>query len=58
MWGTYWGQSELSQLGTVGFFRTLDDVPGGDPSWIGKPVTHLEIRVVDDGRTTTRRSAS
>ncbi len=48
MWGTYWGQSELSQLGTVGFFRTLDDVPGdGDPSWIGKPVTHLEIRVVD-----------
>jgi acyl-CoA synthetase (AMP-forming)/AMP-acid ligase II len=47
-WGTYWGQSELSQLGTVGFFRTLDDVPGGDPSWIGKPVTHLEIRVVDE----------
>jgi len=47
LWGTYWGQSELSQLGTVGFFRTLDDIPGGDPSWIGKPVTHLEIRVVD-----------
>lgn len=47
LWGTYWGQSELSQLGTVGFFRTLDDVPDGDPTWIGKPVTHLEIRVVD-----------
>ncbi|MCX6465309.1 MAG: AMP-binding protein, partial [Pseudonocardiales bacterium] len=47
-WGTYWGQSELSQLGTVGWFRTLDDVPGGDPSWIGRPVTHLETRVVDD----------
>ena len=48
MWGTYWGQSELSQLGTVGWFsRTLEDIPGGDPSWIGKPVTHLEIRVVD-----------
>ncbi|GLZ46992.1 acyl-CoA synthetase [Actinomycetospora sp. NBRC 106375] len=47
LWGTYWGQSELSQLGTVGFFCTLDDVPGGDPTWIGKPVTHLEIRVVD-----------
>ncbi len=46
-WGTYWGQSELSQLGTVGWFRTLDDIPGGDPSWIGKPVTHLETRVVD-----------
>jgi acyl-CoA synthetase (AMP-forming)/AMP-acid ligase II len=48
-WGTYWGQSELSQLGTVGFFRTLDDIPGGDPTWIGKPVTHLEVRVVDAG---------
>ncbi|MGE0843017.1 class I adenylate-forming enzyme family protein [Pseudonocardia sp.] len=47
MWGTYWGQSELSQLGTVGFFKTLADVPGADPTWIGKPVTHLEIRVVD-----------
>jgi acyl-CoA synthetase (AMP-forming)/AMP-acid ligase II len=48
-WGTYWGQSELSQLGTVGWFATLEDVPGGgDPSWIGKPVSHLEIRVVDD----------
>jgi acyl-CoA synthetase (AMP-forming)/AMP-acid ligase II len=45
-WGTYWGQSELSQLGTVGFFRTLADIPGGDPTWIGKPVSHLEIRVV------------
>ena len=46
-WGTYWGQSELTQLGTVGFFRSLADVPEQDPSWIGKPVTHLEIRVVD-----------
>lgn len=47
-WGTYWGQSELSQLGTVGWFATLDDIPDGDPSWIGKPVTHLETRVVDE----------
>ncbi|MQA16030.1 MAG: AMP-binding protein [Pseudonocardiaceae bacterium] len=47
VWGTYWGQSELSQLGSVGWFRTLADIPDGDPSWIGKPVTHLEIRVVD-----------
>lgn len=46
VWGTYWGQSELSQLGTVGWFRTLDDIPDGDPTWIGKPVTHLEVRVV------------
>jgi acyl-CoA synthetase (AMP-forming)/AMP-acid ligase II len=48
-WGTYWGQSELSQLGTVGWFATLEDIPGGgDPSWIGKPVSHLEVRVVDE----------
>ncbi len=46
-WGTYWGQSELSQLGSVGWFTTLADVPDGDPTWIGKPVTHLEVRVVD-----------
>lgn len=47
VWGTYWGQSELSQLGSVGWFATLDDVPDGDPTWIGKPVPQLEIRVVD-----------
>lgn len=46
VWGTYWGQSELSQLGSVGWFHTLDDIPDGDPTWIGKPVTHLETRVV------------
>jgi acyl-CoA synthetase (AMP-forming)/AMP-acid ligase II len=46
VWGTYWGQSELTQLGSVGWFRTLDDIPDGDPSWIGKPVSHLEVRVV------------
>lgn len=48
VWGTYWGQSELSQLGSVGWFRTIADIPDQDPSWIGKPVTHLEIRVVDE----------
>jgi len=46
LWGTYWGQSELAQLGTVGWFQTLADIPGGDPSWIGRPVSHLETRVV------------
>lgn len=46
VWGTYWGQSELSQLGSVGWFRTLADIPDQDATWIGKPVTHLEIRVV------------
>jgi acyl-CoA synthetase (AMP-forming)/AMP-acid ligase II len=45
-WGTYWGQSELSQLGSVGWFRTLEDIPDGDPTWIGKPVSHLEVRIV------------
>lgn len=46
-WGTYWGQSELAQLGSVGWFKSLDDIPDNDPTWIGKPVSHLEIRVVD-----------
>lgn len=47
IWGTYWGQSELTQLGSVGWFKQLEDVPGQDPTWIGKPVGHLEVRVVD-----------
>lgn len=47
VWGTYWGQSELTQLGSVGWFRSLDDVPGQDPTWIGRPVPQLEVRVVD-----------
>lgn len=46
VWGTYWGQSELSQLGSVGWFSRLEDVPDADPSWIGTPVTHLETRIV------------
>jgi acyl-CoA synthetase (AMP-forming)/AMP-acid ligase II len=50
-WGTYWGQSELSQLGSVGWFHTLDDIPDSDPTWIGKPVAHLEVEVIDaDGK--------
>ena len=48
VWGTYWGQSELSQLGSVGWFSSLDDIPGEDPSWIGRAVPQLEVRVVDD----------
>jgi acyl-CoA synthetase (AMP-forming)/AMP-acid ligase II len=31
----------------VGWFRSLDDVPGQDASWIGRPVPQLEVRVVD-----------
>ncbi|TIC84166.1 class I adenylate-forming enzyme family protein [Nocardioides sp. GY 10127] len=47
VWGTYWGQSELTQLGCVGWFKRLEDIPDHDPTWIGKPVGHLEVRVVD-----------
>lgn len=53
-WATYWGQTELSQLGSIGFFRSLDDVPRRDPRWIGRAVPHLDVRVVDeDDRDTT-----
>lgn len=47
-WGTYWGQSELTQLGSSGWFNTLADIPGEDPTWIGRPTYHLEIRIVDE----------
>jgi acyl-CoA synthetase (AMP-forming)/AMP-acid ligase II len=47
-WGTYWGQSELTQLGTTGWFRTLDDIPGRDVSWVGRPVSTLELILVDE----------
>jgi acyl-CoA synthetase (AMP-forming)/AMP-acid ligase II len=47
-WATYWGQSELSQLGSIGWFRSLSDIPGGDLRWIGVPTPHLEVRVIDD----------
>ena len=47
MWATYWGQSEMSQLGVIGFFRDPSEVPGQDPRWIGKAAPHVEVRVVD-----------
>ena len=47
MWATYWGQSELSQLGVIGFFRKPSEVPGCDPRWIGRPAPHVEVRVTD-----------
>ncbi|MTD15125.1 AMP-binding protein [Nakamurella sp. YIM 132087] len=47
MWATYWGQSELTQLGCTGWFRELEDIPGGDIAWIGKPVAALELILVD-----------
>lgn len=49
-WVTLWSQSELTQTPTIGRFRSLDDVPNGDPSWIGRPTAQLEVRVVgEDG---------
>ena len=52
-WASYWGQSELTQLGTIGWFRTFDDIPAGDPRWIGIPTPGLEVRIVDaDGNDT------
>lgn len=46
-WASYWGQSELTQLGTIGWFSSFDDIPRGDPRWIGVPTPSLEVRVVD-----------
>ncbi len=47
-WATYWGQSELSQLGVVGFYHSLDDIPERDLRWIGRPMSAVEVRVVDE----------
>ena len=48
IWATYWGQSELSQLGVIGFFGDPSEVPEQDPRWIGRPTPHVEVRVVDE----------
>lgn len=48
LWASYWGQTELSQLGIVGFYRRLTDVPNGDLRWIGTPMAAVEVRVVDE----------
>jgi acyl-CoA synthetase (AMP-forming)/AMP-acid ligase II len=54
-WVTLWSQSEITQTPTIGRFRSLEDVPGGDPSWIGRPTAALEVRVVDsDGNDAVR----
>jgi acyl-CoA synthetase (AMP-forming)/AMP-acid ligase II len=48
VWATYWGQTELSQLGSIGFYRGVDEIPQGDLQWIGKPVPYVEVRVVNE----------
>ena len=47
-WVTFWSQSELAQTPTVGRFKSLEDIPRQDPSWIGTASSTLEIRVVDE----------
>jgi acyl-CoA synthetase (AMP-forming)/AMP-acid ligase II len=47
-WVTLWSQSEITQTPTIGHFRSLDDIPDRDPTWIGRPTAQLEVRVVDD----------
>jgi acyl-CoA synthetase (AMP-forming)/AMP-acid ligase II len=47
-WVTLWSQSEITQTPSIGHFRSLADIPGGDPTWIGRPTAQLEVRVVDD----------
>ncbi|MYC83981.1 MAG: acyl--CoA ligase [Acidimicrobiia bacterium] len=47
-WATYWGQTELSQLGAIGYYRSQTEIPGRDPRWIGRAVPQVEVRVVDE----------
>jgi acyl-CoA synthetase (AMP-forming)/AMP-acid ligase II len=49
-WATYWGQTELTQLGAIGFFGSVAEIPMQDTRWVGRPVPQLEVRVVgEDG---------
>ena len=47
-WATYWGQTELSQLGAIGYYGSQAEIPGHDPRWIGRAVPQVEVRVVDE----------
>lgn len=47
-WATYWGQTELSQLGAIGYYGSQAEIPGQDPRWIGRAVPQVEVRVVDE----------
>jgi len=47
-WGSYWGQGELSPLGICGMFNKIEDIPNQDLRWIGKPLSTLETKLVDD----------
>jgi fatty-acyl-CoA synthase len=47
-WISYYGQSETSCSGTVGHFKTVNEIPEGDLGWVGKPVHDLEVKIVDE----------
>ena len=47
-WATYWGQTELSQLGAIGYYGSQAEIPGHDQRWIGRAVPQVEARVVDE----------
>ena len=47
-WATYWGQTELSQLGAIGYYGSQAEIPGRDQRWIGRAVPQVEVRVVDE----------
>ena len=52
-WATYWGQTELSQLGAIGYYGSQAEIPGQDPRWIGRAVPQVEVRVVDEADRAT-----
>ena len=54
MWATYWGQTELSQLGSIGYYKDRSQIPGQDPRWVGRPVPQVEVQVVDENDAPTQ----
>ena len=48
VFATYWGQSELSQLGIIGWYRDPSEIPDDDARWIGRPLHVVDVRAVDE----------
>ncbi len=50
-WISLYASSELTALGTSGCFTRIEEIPGHDMNWVGKPAPALELRIVDpDGK--------
>jgi fatty-acyl-CoA synthase len=47
-WVSLYALSEPVCFGTVGLFKTIDDIPERDLGWVGIPAPNLEMRLVDD----------